>query len=88
MKAVVSICVLLSILIDPLSALVCMACDVKNANSTNCELNYTCPVGVTSCETIVSKVEGVYAITASCATEDKCGNKTAVYGLEKCNHLL
>lgn len=87
MRPILASLIVLLISFEMAFALICMGCDIKNA-STPCDFNYSCPVEINTCETIVSKVEGTYSITTSCATKEKCQDKTAVYGFDICNHKL
>jgi hypothetical protein len=69
-------------------ALTCNGCEVMN-ETESCNFSYKCPKGTDYCETLVSKVEGVYSVILSCATMEKCGLYDPLkdeIGLQKCDH--
>lgn len=68
-------------------AITCMGCEIENA-TRSCNFSYEC-VDTEFCETLVSKVEGIYSIILSCGTMEKCGSDEMSYdeGLNNCNHL-
>ncbi|CRK91103.1 CLUMA_CG004791, isoform A [Clunio marinus] len=78
---------LLSVFVQSSHAISCMACEVKNSTE-ECSLSYACPDGVEFCETLVSKIEGVYSIIFSCPSMDHCETVEGQEndGYYKCDH--
>jgi hypothetical protein len=69
-------------------SLKCLACDIEDP-ATKCDYSIKCNNDEEHCETIISKVNGFYTITASCATKEKCGyDPIHSEGLNRCNHTL
>lgn len=66
----------------------CMGCDISDS-AHKCGFFYNCKDGIEMCETLVSKVNGNYTITMSCATKERCGTDS-VYeeGFQECKHKL
>lgn len=71
-KFLVALAISLSSLLES-SALTCNSCSLFD-NRTVCSAKLDCPLTDTQlCETSISKIEGDYTVTFSCATTQKCG---------------
>lgn len=89
MKVIINISIIISFVIQLSSAIICNQCELSRGNR-NCELQTVCNQ-LQLCETLVSKVEGEYTVTFSCATQSKCGIRLRTLddiNYAMCNHSL